>query len=83
MYHVIAATTNPAKINAIKLAFEQVFGKDTFDIEDINVDSRVPQQPIGNTETRTGARQRVMAARQVCNSRMIKQLHRLREVTSS
>ncbi|MBG2758775.1 inosine/xanthosine triphosphatase [Proteus mirabilis] len=65
MYHVIAATTNPAKINAIKLAFEQVFGKDTFDIEDINVDSRVPQQPIGNTETRTGARQRVMAARQV------------------
>lgn len=46
MYHVIAATTNPAKINAIKLAFEQVFGKDTFDIEDINVDGRVPQQPI-------------------------------------
>ena len=43
--------------------FEQVFGKNTFDIEDINVDSRVPQQPIGNTETRTGARQRVMACK--------------------
>ncbi|WP_422616072.1 inosine/xanthosine triphosphatase [Photorhabdus hainanensis] len=65
MYHVIAATTNPAKIKAISLAFDDVFGPGTYRIEDINVDSSVPQQPIGNTETRTGARQRVMAARQV------------------
>ncbi len=65
MYHVIAATTNPAKINAISLAFDDVFGPGTYHIEDVNVDSSVPQQPFGNTETRTGARHRVMAARQV------------------
>ncbi|CDH06511.1 MULTISPECIES: inosine/xanthosine triphosphatase [Xenorhabdus] len=65
MYHVIAATTNPAKIKAISLAFDDVFGPGTYRIEDVNVDSSVPQQPIGNTETRTGARHRVMAARQV------------------
>ena len=65
MFHIIAATTNPAKIQAIRSAFEVVLGNGNFDIEDVNVDSSVPQQPIGNTETRTGARQRVNAARQV------------------
>ena len=65
MYQVIAATTNPAKIKAIHLAFDAVFGPGTYQVEDINVDSSVPQQPIGNNETRTGARQRVMASRQV------------------
>ncbi|MDM3780955.1 DUF84 family protein, partial [Proteus mirabilis] len=35
------------------------------DIDVINVVRRFPQQPIGMTETRTGARQRVMPARQV------------------
>ncbi|HEQ1859197.1 TPA: inosine/xanthosine triphosphatase [Providencia alcalifaciens] len=65
MYQVIAATTNPAKIKAIHLAFDAVFGPGSYQIEDINVDSSVPQQPIGNNETRTGARQRVMASRQV------------------
>lgn len=65
MFHIIAATTNPAKIQAIRSAFDVVLGNGNFDIEDVNVDSSVPQQPIGNTETRTGARQRVNAARQV------------------
>lgn len=65
MYKVIAATANPAKINAIHLAFEAVFGAGNYQIESINVSSNVAQQPIGNTETRTGARQRVMASRQV------------------
>lgn len=65
MYHVVAATTNPAKIKAIQLAFDDVFGPDNYHLEGIEVDSGVPEQPIGNTETRTGARQRVMSARQV------------------
>ncbi|MBW7981529.1 inosine/xanthosine triphosphatase [Enterobacillus tribolii] len=65
MYHVVAATTNPAKIKAITLAFDDVFGNGNYHIEGLEVDSGVPEQPIGNTETRTGARHRVMCARQV------------------
>lgn len=63
MYHVVAATTNPAKIKAISLAFDDVYGSDQYRIEGVDVDSGVPLQPIGNTETRTGARQRVKNAR--------------------
>lgn len=66
MYHVVAATTNPAKIKAISLAFDDVFGPDQYRIEGIEVDSGVPEQPIGNHETRTGSRHRAMCARQVC-----------------
>lgn len=81
MYHVIAATTNPAKIEAIRLAFIEAFditaastidGTDktipvanTLHIESVDVDSGVSSQPVGIADTRTGARQRVMAARQV------------------
>jgi len=65
MYHVVAATTNPAKIMAISLAFEDIFGADSFRIEGVDVDSGVPAQPIGSIETRTGARHRVISARQV------------------
>lgn len=65
MYHVVAATTNPAKIKAIQLAFEDTFGADQYRIESLDVASGVSLQPIGNVETRTGARQRVMEARQV------------------
>ncbi|WP_337262471.1 MULTISPECIES: inosine/xanthosine triphosphatase [unclassified Serratia (in: enterobacteria)] len=65
MYHVIAATTNPAKIKAIQLAFADTFGEDQCRIESVDVASGVSMQPIGNVETRTGARQRVMEARQV------------------
>ncbi|GKX56196.1 non-canonical purine NTP phosphatase [Leminorella grimontii] len=65
MYHVIAATTNPAKINAIGLAFTELFGPDSYRLESVEVDSGVPNQPIGDKETRTGARHRVMSARQV------------------
>lgn len=65
MYHVVAATTNPAKISAISRAFSDVFGEGSCHIEGVQVDSGVAAQPITNTETRTGARQRVMNARQV------------------
>lgn len=65
MYHVVAATTNPAKIKAIQLAFDDVFGAGQYRIEPVDVASGVSLQPIGNHETRTGARQRVMEARQV------------------
>lgn len=65
MYHVVAATINPAKIKAISQAFSDIFGEGSCHIEGVEVDSGVAAQPITNTETRTGARQRVMNARQV------------------
>lgn len=65
MYHVVAATSNPAKIRAITQAFSDIFGERSCHIEGVEVDSGVAAQPMTNTETRTGARQRVMNARQV------------------
>ncbi|WP_034949042.1 inosine/xanthosine triphosphatase [Erwinia oleae] len=65
MHHVVAATTNPAKIKAISQAFSDVFGEGSCHIEGVEVDSGVAPQPVSNTETRTGARQRVMNARKV------------------
>jgi inosine/xanthosine triphosphatase len=66
MFHVVAATTNPAKIDAIAQAFNDTYGLESCRVEGIDVDSGVPSQPMGNIETRSGARNRVMAARQVC-----------------
>ncbi|NDJ59004.1 non-canonical purine NTP phosphatase [Enterobacteriaceae bacterium 4M9] len=65
MYHVICATQNPAKIKAILGAFELIFGPQSCHIDAINVESGVPDQPIGSEETRRGARQRVENARLV------------------
>lgn len=64
MYQVIAATTNPAKIRAISQAFNDVFGSGSCHIRGVEVDSGVAAQPLSDAETRTGARQRVIHARQ-------------------
>lgn len=66
MYYVIAATSNPAKIDAIAQAFNDTLGPDSCRVDGIDVDSGVPSQPMGDHQTRSGARNRVMAARQVC-----------------
>ena len=57
MHKVISATTNPAKIQAILRAFEEIFGEGSCHIEPVAVESG------GNQETRTGARNRVDNAR--------------------
>ncbi|WP_238081569.1 MULTISPECIES: inosine/xanthosine triphosphatase [Pseudescherichia] len=64
MHHVISATTNPAKIKAILHAFSEIFGEGSCHIESVPVESGVPEQPLGSTETRSGARNRVENARQ-------------------
>ncbi|QDY40920.1 inosine/xanthosine triphosphatase [Candidatus Pantoea soli] len=63
MYHVVAATTNPAKIRAMAQAFSDVFGEGSCHIEGVAVESGVAAQPLSDAETRTGARQRVSHAR--------------------
>jgi inosine/xanthosine triphosphatase len=64
MHQVVVATTNPAKIQAILAAFDQIFGEGSCHIDAISVDTGVPEQPFGSTQTRTGARNRVANARQ-------------------
>lgn len=63
MYHVVAATTNPAKIHAVAQAFSGVFGEGSCHIRGVAVESGVAAQPLSDTETRSGARQRVINAR--------------------
>ncbi len=65
MHHVVSATTNPAKIQAILQAFNEIFGEGSCHIESVSVESGVPEQPFGNEETRAGARNRVANARAV------------------
>ncbi|OON40020.1 inosine/xanthosine triphosphatase [Izhakiella australiensis] len=63
MYHIIAATTNPAKIQAISQGFGDLFKQRSCHTEGVQVDSGVASQPTTNLETLTGARQRVAHAR--------------------
>ncbi|MDM3065539.1 inosine/xanthosine triphosphatase [Citrobacter sp. CK180] len=63
MHHVVSATTNPAKIQAILQAFNEIFGEGSCHIESVSVESGVPEQPFGSQETRAGARNRVENAR--------------------
>ncbi|ARU95207.1 inosine/xanthosine triphosphatase [Tatumella citrea] len=63
MYHVVAATSNPAKISAILQAFEDVFGAGQCQISGSETDSGVSAQPMSDEETLKGARQRVANAR--------------------
>lgn len=63
MYQVIAATNNSAKIDAIYQAFSQLFID--CHIQPVSVNSGVPNQPIGNAQILTGARNRVKQARQL------------------
>lgn len=65
MYHVVCATTNPAKIQSILLAFNDIYGEDSCHIESVVVASDVPEQPFGSDETRQGARNRLSHARAI------------------
>ncbi|MBJ3813528.1 non-canonical purine NTP phosphatase [Shimwellia pseudoproteus] len=64
MHHVVPATKNPAKIQAILQAFEAIFGEGSCHIDAVDVESGVPEQPMGDAQTLSGARQRVVNARQ-------------------
>lgn len=56
---VIVASQNPVKIDAAKKSFEKMFPKVEFTFEGVNVSSGIPDQPIGEEQTITGAMNRV------------------------
>lgn len=63
MQKVIVTSQNPAKINAVKSAFREVFPDTLFDFCGVNVASEVPDQPISDTQTRQGALNRIKNAK--------------------
>lgn len=56
---VIIASLNPAKINAVKSAFEAAFPSKAFDFIGVNVPSDVAEQPMSSDETYLGATNRI------------------------
>jgi len=60
---VIIASLNPAKINAVKSAFQAVFSGQDFEFIGIHVASEVAEQPMSEKETHLGATNRVKNAK--------------------
>lgn len=64
MKNVIVASLNPAKIKAVESAFTATFENEEFTFTGVSVPSEVPDQPMSDIETLSGARNRVRNARQ-------------------
>lgn len=60
---VVVASLNPAKINAVKSAFQSAFPQQAFEFIGVSVESEVDDQPMSNEETRDGALNRVRNAK--------------------
>ncbi|EMF7445687.1 inosine/xanthosine triphosphatase [Vibrio parahaemolyticus] len=60
---VVIASLNPAKINAVKSAFQSAFPQQAFEFVGISVPSEVADQPMTNEETHRGAANRVKNAK--------------------
>ncbi|HCG7067487.1 TPA: inosine/xanthosine triphosphatase [Vibrio parahaemolyticus] len=60
---VVIASLNPAKINAVKSAFQSAFSQQAFEFVGISVPSEVADQPMTNEETHRGAVNRVKNAK--------------------
>ena len=54
MKKVLAGSTNPVKINSLKLAFKTAFPEEGFDVEGQSVESNIRDQPITDSETYEG-----------------------------
>lgn len=63
MMKVIVASLNPAKIDAARLALARAFPDHPCQISGVAVASGVAEQPMSDSETYQGARQRALAAR--------------------
>ncbi|MGO2478881.1 MAG: inosine/xanthosine triphosphatase [Pseudoalteromonas sp.] len=56
---IIVGSKNPVKINAAKKIFELYYPNHNIDCEGVAAPSNVPDQPIGEEQTRIGAQNRV------------------------
>ncbi len=60
---IVIASTNPVKLNAVKNAFQQLIPETHFEWHPLDVLSGISNQPMTDVETRSGAYNRVKAAR--------------------
>ncbi len=60
---VIVASRNPVKINAVRAAFSAHVDPAALAVEGVAAASGVSEQPVGDSETRRGARNRIASAR--------------------
>lgn len=56
---IVIASKNPVKVNAVTAAFSRVFPDGAHTVEPVSVVSGVPDQPMSDVETYTGAKNRV------------------------
>lgn len=59
---VAVGSANPVKVDATRLAFEQVWPDETWEVEGVKVDSGVSDQPMSDAESIKGATNRAKAA---------------------
>lgn len=60
---VVVASRNPVKINAVRGAFAMYFPANNIELIGVSANSGVSDQPLGDAETRRGARNRIADAR--------------------
>ncbi len=59
---IVIGSTNPVKIEAVRLAFEKVWPEKTWGVTGVNVPSGVSVQPMSDAESIVGARNRAKSA---------------------
>ena len=62
---IIVGSQNPAKLEAVSVAFASFFPEDNFEVQPVNVPSGVSHQPLSDAETLLGATNRARAAREL------------------
>ena len=60
---VVVSSTNPVKLEAVRLGFERMFPESEFEFSAVTVVSGVSDQPMTDAETLLGAKNRAEAAR--------------------
>ena len=59
---IIVSSTNPVKLESVRVGFGRIFVHEGFTVEGCQVQSGVSNQPLSDEETLQGARNRVIAA---------------------
>lgn len=62
---IIVGSQNPAKLEAVSVAFASFFPEDNFEVQPVSVPSGVSAQPLSDAETLIGATNRAKAAREL------------------
>lgn len=60
--HIVVASTNPVKIEAVRRGFERLFPDERWQISGVSVPSGVRDQPLSRQETYSGAYRRAHGA---------------------